>query len=102
MKLRTIILSAAVAMLASCSAPKDIVYFQDVQRGSEFVSNNSAKIKIQPKDQLRIIVSTSDNRLTEQFNLSAGSLILPLLVPGGQGYRLHGRSGRRHRVPGAR
>lgn len=84
MKLRTIILSAAVAMLASCSAPKDIVYFQDVQRGSEFVSNNSAKIKIQPKDQLCIIVSTSDNRLTEQFNLSAGSNS-STLGSGGQG-----------------
>lgn len=85
MKLRTLILSAAVAMLASCSAPKDIVYFQDVQRGSEFTSNNSAIIKIQPKDQLRIIVSTSDTRLTDQFNLSAGSNSSSSVGTGGQG-----------------
>lgn len=70
MKLKTIISSIVVALLlASCSTPKNIVYFQDVKPGSEIPFVNTANIKIQPKDMLRILVSTSDERLTEQFNL---------------------------------
>lgn len=74
MKLKALILSAVAALaLASCSAPKNVVYFQDMNPGSEIPFKNTAQIKIQPKDKLSIIVSTSDERLTNQFNISVGS-----------------------------
>ena len=74
MKLKTIISSIVAALvLASCSTPKNIVYFQDVKPGTEIPFVNTASIKIQPKDMLRILVSTSDERLTEQFNLMGSS-----------------------------
>ena len=74
MKLKSLIAYVAAALvLASCSTPKNIVYFQDMNPGSEIPFKNTAQIKIQSKDKLSIIVSTSDERLTDQFNLSMGS-----------------------------
>lgn len=63
----------AVVALASCSAPKDITYFQDVQGGSEIHVSQPYQVKVQPGDKLRIIVSTQNERLTEMFNLSSSS-----------------------------
>ena len=74
MKLKSLALAAIASLAAvSCSTPKDIVYFQDVHPGSELYVATSNKIIIQPKDQLQIIVSTSDQRLTDQFNIQTGS-----------------------------
>lgn len=74
MKLKSLALIAIASLSAvSCSTPKDIVYFQDVHPGSELYVTTSNNIIIQPKDQLQIIVSTSDQRLTDQFNIQTGS-----------------------------
>lgn len=73
MKLLKAMAAMAVIALASCSAPKDITYFQDVQGGSEIHVSQPYQVKVQPGDKLRIIVSTQDERLTNMFNLSAGT-----------------------------
>lgn len=76
----------AALALASCNTPKNIVYFQDVKAGSEIAFKNAAQIKIQPKDKLSIIVSTSDERLTNQFNLSGGTSSSQMTGGRGLGY----------------
>ena len=73
MKLFKLVAVMAVVLFASCSAPKNITYFQDVQGGSEIHVSQPYQVKVQPGDKLRIIVSTQDERLTNMFNLSTGS-----------------------------
>lgn len=55
--------------MCSCSAPKEIVYFQDVKPGQELPVTAQQPIRLMPNDKLSIIVSTSDARLNALFNL---------------------------------
>ena len=60
----------AMIVLASCSTPKEIVYFQDMKPGGEGLSiGEPVEIKVRPKDKLHIIVNTNDPKLTNLFNL---------------------------------
>ncbi|MCH5231030.1 MAG: polysaccharide export protein [Muribaculaceae bacterium] len=54
----------------SCSTPKNIDYFQDVQNGTIITTANVNDIKIQPEDKLSIVVSTQDPALSSLFNLT--------------------------------
>lgn len=66
----TVTCTLALLLLASCSAPKNIAYFQDLQQGSnELKMTSPGEIKVQPKDKLSILVNSQDIRLTNQFNL---------------------------------
>lgn len=62
--------AAIVLFLASCTTPKKIAYFQDLQPG---ISANkitvSPEITLKPKDKMSIVVSAQDQRLTTLFNL---------------------------------
>lgn len=81
----------AVVALASCSAPKDITYFQDVQGGSEIHVSQPFQVKVQPGDKLRIIVSTQNERLTEMFNLSSRSSSTTTTQGGALGYTVNSK-----------
>lgn len=72
MKLRyNIVLGAVATMLvASCSSPKDVAYFQDLQQGSYTMPLVDGTLKVQPGDKLYIIVSSKDPQLAQLFNLS--------------------------------
>lgn len=60
-----------LAMLAtSCSAPKEIAYFQDLKPGQEnIIPINTSPLRLQPNDKVTIIVSTTDARLNALYNL---------------------------------
>ncbi|MBQ0074867.1 MAG: polysaccharide biosynthesis/export family protein [Prevotella sp.] len=59
-----------VIILASCSAPKNIAYFQDRNPGSqEEVTVNAVPFKVRPGDRLSIYVKSRNSQLTNQFNL---------------------------------
>lgn len=77
MKLRNYYLSciALLGMLAtSCSAPKEIAYFQDLKPGQEnVIPVNASPIRFQPNDKLTIIVSTTDSRLNALYNMPVAS-----------------------------
>lgn len=61
---------ATALLLAACSTPKNITYFQDVTPQETVIPMQSVnEIKIQPKDKLSILVSSQDYRLTNMFNL---------------------------------
>lgn len=67
---KTIIVTASVLLLGSCSTPKKISYFQDLRPGeSELIPAVPTEIRIQPKDKLSILVNSQDLRLTNLFNL---------------------------------
>ena len=66
------ILSLTLMVLAavSCSTPKEISYFQDLQPGvTELTITDSVEIKVRPKDKLSILVNAQDQKLTNMFNL---------------------------------
>jgi len=70
MKIKQLIAIVACATaLASCHTEKKILYFQDVQLGKEEVISNVSDIKLQPKDQISIVVSSKDGELAALFNL---------------------------------
>ncbi len=57
-------------VLLSCSTPKDITYFQDMQADSVGIALAARhEITVQPKDKISIVVSTQDAKLTAMFNL---------------------------------
>lgn len=62
-----------LAMLSSCSVPKDIAYFQDFNPGKSIVVQNPVEIKFRADDEITIMVSSDKPELAAQFSLSSGS-----------------------------
>ena len=65
-------LLAVLAMLSSCSVPKDIAYFQDFNPGKSIVVQNPVEIKFKADDEITIMVSSDKKELAEQFSLAGG------------------------------
>lgn len=67
------------AMFASCSAPKNLAYFQDVTE--TIVPVSASEVRVAPHDKLSIIVKSKDPALSSLFNLTVASDRLGLDVP---------------------
>ena len=62
-------LCAAGLMLAACGTPQNISYFQDTA-DAEFTANVKPQlIRLQPEDKISIIVNTTDQKLSNLFNI---------------------------------
>lgn len=61
--------TAVLAFFSSCSTPKDITYFQDFNPGNSIVVQNPVEIKFKPDDEIRIMVSTREQELSQLFSL---------------------------------
>lgn len=59
----------AAVLLSSCSTPRDITYFQDVNTGTVIDPAQQMNIRVRPDDKLSIVVSTQDPALSTLFNL---------------------------------
>lgn len=59
----------ALIFVASCSAPKKVIYFQDLKNGGSVETALPAEIKIKPGDKLSIHVNSKDEELVAPFNL---------------------------------
>ncbi|MGM9779606.1 MAG: polysaccharide biosynthesis/export family protein [Prevotella sp.] len=67
---KIISLTLMVLAAVSCSTPKEISYFQDLQPGvTELTITDPVEIKVRPKDKLSILVNSQDQKLNELFNL---------------------------------
>lgn len=64
-------ISCAVILstLISCSTPKNITYFPELQTGSIVQAGKMVEIRVKPEDKLSIVVSTQDPALSSLFNL---------------------------------
>ncbi len=60
----------AALMIASCSTPKNIPYFQDVVDGSTDSIAVSKTITMRPGDKISIIVNSKNMKIASMFNLS--------------------------------
>ena len=58
-----ITLVVVIAMLSSCSVPKDIAYFQDFNPGKSIVVQNPVEIKFKADDEITIMVSSDKKEL---------------------------------------
>lgn len=57
-------------LICSCSTPKQIAYFQDLEPGEqELILLTSEGIKVRPADKISILVNSRDPQLTDMFNL---------------------------------
>ena len=82
------ILSLAITVLVavSCSTPKEITYFQDLQPDvTELSVTGPVEIRIRPKDKLSILVNAQDPKLTNLFNLPIVSQQIGQENSGGSG-----------------
>lgn len=67
---KSVFIAVAAFLVCSCSTPRQISYFSDLRPGeSEMSVTDSSEIRIQPKDELSILVNCQDQRLTNLFNL---------------------------------
>ncbi|MDE6536893.1 MAG: polysaccharide biosynthesis/export family protein [Muribaculaceae bacterium] len=80
MKQHNIWVGLGMLLLASCSVPKNVTYFQDLQNGQSFEPLSVYAIKVRPADKLSIMVNTQDPNLSAMFNLVQSQ---SKLVPGG-------------------
>lgn len=62
-------LAGLCMLMSSCSAPKDVIYFENIQPGKEIQISQPVPLRLEPNDKLSIIVSTPDARLNTMFNL---------------------------------
>lgn len=60
---------AVALFLGSCSTPKNITYFPELETGSIVQAARILDIKVKPEDKLSIMVSTQDPALSSLFNL---------------------------------
>lgn len=61
------------AVLSSCSTPKSVTYFQDIDTIVTEAQTKAASIKVQPEDKLMILVTSKDPEMSSIFNLSVAS-----------------------------
>ena len=67
---KILLLAITVLVAVSCSTPKAITYFQDLQPDvTELSVTGPVEIRICPKDKLSILVNAQDPKLTNLFNL---------------------------------
>ena len=67
--LRVPLLALALTALASCAAPGNIAYFQDVRNDATLAPAKPQPIRLKPADQISIVVSSRDPQVTAMFNL---------------------------------
>lgn len=60
---------AGLMMLGSCSTPKNVGYFQDLDQVMVIEAQNQQYIKVRPEDKLQITVTSRDPQLASIFNL---------------------------------
>lgn len=68
-KIKFLAVAFAALVMASCSTPKDVVYFQDLSYGQVVKADSVLDIRVKPEDKLSIIVNAQDPTLSSLFNL---------------------------------
>ena len=67
--IRTIPILLGLALLVACSTPANIVYFQDAPHNAELTPLKVDYIRLQPTDQISIVVNSRDPQVASMFNL---------------------------------
>lgn len=73
MKKHNLLLFVLILVITSCSAPKNIAYFQDAEAIRGMMLQAEQQLRLRPQDKINIIVNSSDPMLEQQFTLTASS-----------------------------
>lgn len=60
-------------LATSCSAPKNVAYFQNATEIIGMTLQNEQPFRLRPKDKINIVVNSTDPMLVQQFNLLSTS-----------------------------
>ncbi|MEE1083903.1 MAG: polysaccharide biosynthesis/export family protein [Paludibacteraceae bacterium] len=71
--LKLLVIAICAVLLSSCKTQEKILYFQDIQLNKSEPVVGSRDIRLQPKDQISIIVNSKDPQLAALFNLATSS-----------------------------
>ena len=63
------ILVGVMAVVAACGTPKNIAYLQDVSNEMDIITAPTTPIRLQPMDQISVIVNGLDPQVSAMFNL---------------------------------
>ena len=63
-----IILSLVAALFSACGTPKNYNYLQDLTNGQVMTTSVDGTIRLQPKDQISILVKSKDPLMSNLFN----------------------------------
>ena len=66
---RVFLYACALALVAGCATPRDIVYLQDAADAATITHIPAQPIRLKPMDQISIIVNTREPEITAMFNL---------------------------------
>lgn len=65
---KTIMLSLGLVLAVACGTPANIAYFQELEHQETLTPQAAQPIRIQPLDQISIIVNSRDPQVTAMFN----------------------------------
>lgn len=60
-----------LALVGSCSTPKDITYFQDAEALNGMALQAEQQFRLRPEDKISIVVNSSNPLLEQQFTLTS-------------------------------
>ena len=70
-----LLISCFLLLLTSCSTPKNFNYLQDLTNGQVLTTSVDGTIRLQPKDQVSILVKSKDAAMSNLFNKGINSSI---------------------------
>lgn len=70
---KLLVLSVAGFVLVGCAASQKVVYLQDIQANIPIILQEAKSIRLQPGDQLSIIIHSRDSEIVQIFNLLDGT-----------------------------
>ena len=65
---KILLLTIATALVSACSTPKNFNYLQDLSNGQVITTSVDGTIRLQPKDQISILVKSKDPLMSSLFN----------------------------------
>ncbi|MBR5925609.1 MAG: polysaccharide biosynthesis/export family protein [Bacteroidales bacterium] len=67
--LKEVLLATSLVLLFGCGTPKELVYMQDVADGTTIPTMAASPIRLQPMDQISVVVTGLDAQVSAMFNL---------------------------------
>lgn len=67
--IRNLLFLIGLVLLTACSTPANIVYFQDASHNEELSPLKIDYIRLQPTDQISVVVNSRDPQVASMFNL---------------------------------
>ena len=75
MTVKNIIPISLIVLLSACSTPKNFNYLQDLTDGQVFTPATDGTIRLQPKDQVMVLIQSKDPVMSALFNKSLSTSI---------------------------